>query len=146
MTAQQNINLIHKLFDLFNQNDPKKLNAFDELLAPNCHLHDPIIAHPKAGSETFKQTEKEYIKAFPNKKLVIDDIFSTEDRVAARWTTKGNHKGEFQGIAGTDREFTISGISFYRIANNKIIEIWRIWDRQGLLEQIGKTHMAHASR
>jgi steroid delta-isomerase-like uncharacterized protein len=146
MTAQQNISLIRKLFDFYNKNDPNNLNIFDEILAPNLQFHDPAQPNTKNGLDTLKQAEKGYIKAFPNKKTSIDDIFATEDRVAVRWTSKGSQKGEFHGNAPTNQEFTISGISLYRISNNKITDIWQIWDRQGLMDQISKSQMAKTSR
>lgn len=141
--SAQNINLVRKLFDLYNKNDIDRLNAIEEILAPNLQLHDPSIAN-KSGPQALLQAESCYIKAFPNKMTKIDQIFANEDQVVVRWITNGTHRGEYQGSGPTNKNFKISGISIYRISNGKISEIWQIWDRLGFLEQIGEIRLAKA--
>lgn len=133
---QENLNIVRKLFDIHNKNDASKLNAIDELIAPSAQFHDPSMT--KANLQAFKQAEMEYIKAFPNKKTKIDNIVAAEDQVIVRWTSTGTHKGNFHGNAPSNKEFKISGISIYKLSNNKIAEVWQIWDRLGLLEQLGE--------
>lgn len=145
MSSQENIKLVRKLFDLFNVNDLKRLNAFDELFAPNMKFHDPAVMHPKNGLSNVKELESDYIKAFPNKKTVIDNIMSAEDQVIVQWTSTGTYKGPFHGFDPNNKSFKISGISIYRIENNKIAEVWQSWDRYGLMEQIGELRLAHAT-
>jgi steroid delta-isomerase-like uncharacterized protein len=137
MASKDNISLVQKLFDCYKSNDTNKLNAFDELIATNVQFHDPAMQNTASGLQALKQAETNYIKAFPNKQTKVDAIFGIEDRVVVRWSCKGKHTGSFQGIAPTNKEFTISGISIYRIANNKITEVWQNWDHLGLLEQLG---------
>lgn len=145
MASQDNISLVRKFFDYLNQNDPNKVNACDSLLAPNMQMHDPFQTSMKTPNQSVKQAESEYIRAFPNKKCKIDSIFSaSDDQVVVRWTCTGTHKGEFCGLSPTNKNFTISGISIYRISNNKIAEAWQVWDRFALFEQIGELHLAHA--
>ena len=54
-----------------------------------------------------------------------------------RWTARGTHQGELLGITPTGKKFSITGISFLRIANGKIAEQWVNWDTLGLLQQLG---------
>ena len=145
MSNQENINLVRKVYEIFNQNNTNNLNVFDDVLAHNLQYHDAAVPNAKSGPASFKQAESNYIKAFPNKKIVIDDIFGTEDRVVVRWTATATNKGEFNGIAPSNREVKTSGIAIYQISKGKIVEIWQVWDRQGLLEQIEKKQYAHAS-
>lgn len=136
MAIQDNITLTRRLFDeLFTKNN---LKAADEVIATNVKLLDPAAPNFKGGLNEFKERESVFIKAFPNKTAKIDDIFGTEDRVVFRWTCTGVHKGDLQGIAPTNKNFKISGISIYRFNNGKITEIIQMWDRLGLLEQIGE--------
>lgn len=138
---QQNLGLIRRFFDeVCNKGN---IAALDELAAGNVHLNDPA-AHRKEGLHAYKELETLYCKAFPNKKVTIDDLISSEDKVIVRWTCKGVHAGDLQDIPATNRSFQISGISIYRITNNKIAEVWQTWDRLGLLEQIGEVQPAHA--
>lgn len=142
MDSQKNIELTRRLFDeVYSKGN---LSACDNLLAPNIKLHDPARPHQREGLAAFKELEKTYTQAFPNKKAKIDEIWAAEDKVIARWTCQGVHKGELEGIAPTNQEFKITGISIYRYNNGKITEIWQNWDRLGLLEQIGEIQPAHA--
>jgi steroid delta-isomerase-like uncharacterized protein len=142
MSNQQNINLTKKLFEeVFNKGN---LHALNELIANNVTLHDPAAPHRNEGLECFKEIEKKYLEAFPNKKVKIDEIFGFEDRVVVRWTCKGVQKGKLDDLDATNKEFKITGISIYLFSNGKITEIWQTWDRLGLFEQIGEITPVHA--
>lgn len=146
MASQENIDIARKLIDCFNIDDPNSLTQFDALIDTNVKYHDLAFPTKTKNLQTFKQAEIEYIKAFPNKKTKIESIVSTEDdQVVVRWTTTGTHKGTFHGIPATNKEFKISGITIWRFSNNKLAEAWQIWDRLGLLEQIGAVHTATAA-
>lgn len=58
---------------------------------------------------------------------------------AHHWTVTGTHAGEFMGHAPTGRQFTIDGISIYRIADGRLVEEHTIWDALGLMKQLGLT-------
>jgi len=64
--------------------------------------------------------------------MVTDGI----QNVVTRWTAIGTHQGPFMGIAPTGKRFTITGISFLRIFDGKIVEEWQQWDSLGLLQQL----------
>lgn len=142
MTTQQNITLVRRLFDeVYTKGS---LNLLDELMANNVRLHDPARPDHREGLTSLKEVESIYKKAFPSKKLKIDDIFAVDDRVVVRWTCTGTHRGELEGIPATNRDIKITGVSIYRLANNKVAEMWSSWDRLGLLEQIGEIEPATA--
>jgi steroid delta-isomerase-like uncharacterized protein len=107
-------------------------------------MHDPATPNAKEGLQAFKSSESNYEKAFPNKKIKIDDIFATEDKVVVRWTCTGTHKGNLQGLSPTNKDVKFTGISIYTISNGKITEVNQQWDRLALLEQIGEVTPAHA--
>lgn len=144
MQTQDNINLVRRLFDFFNKNDVAHMNECDQLVSSNIQIHDPAATNAKSGKQGFIQLETGYTKAFPNKKIKIDNMFSTDDQVVVRWTCTGTHRGQYQGIAPTNKEFKIQGISIYRVTNGRISEIWQVWDHYGLLEQLGELRIAHA--
>jgi steroid delta-isomerase-like uncharacterized protein len=145
MAAQENnLDLAKKLIDAFNKNDANNLNHFDAYLDANVKYHDLSHGGKTKNLQAFKQAEQEYVKAFPNKKTKIDEIFAADNnKVVVRWTTSGTHKSTFHGVAPTNKDFKISGITVWRFANNKLVEAWQVWDRIGLLEQLGAFHPAH---
>ncbi len=52
-------------------------------------------------------------------------------------TARYTHKGEFQGIAPTNKAVTVSKFDFFRFAGGKCIAHWDSVDRLGLLQQLG---------
>lgn len=53
--------------------------------------------------ETFKDTFTEAREAFPDLSIAVEDVMVEGDRVAARVTMRGTHRGEFQGIEPTGK-------------------------------------------
>ena len=54
-----------------------------------------------------------------------------------RWSCRGTHKGDFNGIAPTGKQFTVSGVTVARVSNGKIAEGYVNWDALGLMQQLG---------
>jgi predicted ester cyclase len=49
----------------------------------------------------------------------------------------GTHKGEFDGIPPTEKVFTISAFTVFRLVDGKIVEEWEGFDELGLMHQLG---------
>ena len=67
----------------------------------------------------------------------IEELFSTDDRVVARWTGSGTHVGEVNGIPPTGRDVRVDAISIHRLRDGRIAETWEVWDTLTFLQQIG---------
>ena len=91
----------------------------------------------------FKQLWHGLRAAFPDIRFTIHDTIEQGDKVAARWSATMTHEGSFLGVAATGRTASITGISFQKIEDGKIIEGWDNWDQFGLLVQIGAVNAAH---
>lgn len=145
MDNKQISNTIRHLFDEgFSKEN--NLKTFDEVFSDNLKWHDfGYSLKAKSGLASFKEAETAYRRAFPHKKVIVDDIIVQDNKAIVRWTCQGKHNGEFQGLAPTHRPFTVSGISIYVFTGNKISEIWQTWDRLNLLEQLGVSLPIHAA-
>ena len=119
--------------DFWNQGD---VGVMDELYAIDYLGHDPSGLHG-ATLEEFKQSATGLFIAFPDLHLALNDEIAEGDKIAKRWTVTGTHSGEFMGIPPTENHVTITGISFYRIADGKIVETWWSSDALGMLGQLG---------
>ena len=126
-------NLVRRMYEeAWNEG---KLEVIDELCAP-----DYIGVGPygdEHGPDSVKRGIAYRRSAFPNIHVTMEDIISAEDKVVARLTFRGTHKGEFQGIQPTNKEVNWSGIWIYRVANGKFIERWHNYDLLGLMQQLG---------
>ncbi len=90
--------------------------------------------HGREGAEHFFVMLR---AAFPDLHFTIEDQIADEDRVVTRWTARGTHTGEFQGVPPTNKPVGMSGIDIDRIANGKVVECWTNTDELGLLQQLG---------
>ena len=77
------------------------------------------------------------VKRFPDLRVDNDIIISENDLVSIQWQAQGTHHGEFKGKKPTGKPVAYSGVTVYRIKDNKIIEYWAYLDMQHLLSQIG---------
>lgn len=75
--------------------------------------------------------------AFPDLDRRLEDLVAEGDKVVARWTARGTHLGDFNGIPPSGKVATSSGITIFRITNGKIVEEWAESDMLGLLTQVG---------
>lgn len=109
----------------------------NELVAAEALGHDPAQPEPTKGPAGLIESARGYREAFPDLKLIVNQVVAEGDHVAIRWTARGTHKGELFGIAPTGKEATVTGISIDRWADGKIAESWVNWDTLGLLQQLG---------
>jgi predicted ester cyclase len=54
-----------------------------------------------------------------------------------RWTARGTHRGELQGIPATGKVVRMTGSDIDRIVDGKTVECWAQVDELSLLQQLG---------
>jgi len=131
MSVEQNKAVIRRFYEEFH--GKRDLAVADEIIAIDFVLDNP----PTHGREAFKQGVIALRSAFPDMQVAYENMIAEGDRVACRWIVRGTHKGEFQGIAPTGRQVTMTGMSIFRIAGDKIVESWNDFDGLGLMQQLG---------
>lgn len=75
--------------------------------------------------------------AMPDLALTIDEMVTSGDKVWARMTARGTHRGPLMGHAPTGKPFTITVIDVCRFEGGRIVEHWGVPDRFALLHQLG---------
>jgi steroid delta-isomerase-like uncharacterized protein len=107
--------------------------AADELMTRDAVIHEPVTGTP----EDLKAVATMIRSAFPDWKSTVEEMLVDGDRVVERWTGRGTHRGEFQGIPPTGKSVAVPGVVFYRIADGKIAEFRGQFDRMSLMQQLG---------
>jgi steroid delta-isomerase-like uncharacterized protein len=136
---EQNKALVRRIFEeCWNRGD---LTNLDQILSSDYVEHDPADENFGAdfgsGPDYFRKTHQTYRSAFPDLKFEIEDLIAEGDRVVARWTTTGTHRGDLMGISPTGKRTSVKGVSVHRIAGGRIKESWIQWDAFGLMRQLG---------
>ncbi len=93
------------------------------------------------GNETVDHV-RQFLTAFPDVHVIIDDLISEGDKVVARIHATATNTGPFGGNPPTGRKVEIHSIRIFRIAEDKIVETWAMQDRLGLMEQLGLVQSA----
>ena len=133
MSTEENKELFRRSTEeVFNQGN---LDVADELWNENHIAHVP--PDEIKGPEGMKQFASQFRNSFPDIKMTIEDLIAEGDMVVARQTATGTHKGEFQGIAPTEKEVTITATVITRVVNGKFVESWTNMDSLGLMVQLG---------
>jgi steroid delta-isomerase-like uncharacterized protein len=135
MSIDANKTIIGRFFEeVFNQQSRR---AAAELIDPALVVHHPLLPGGAGGVQDVVQMMGEFRRAFPDLSYAVDDLVGEHDKVAARWTARGTHRGDFKGVPATDRAVTVAGTDIFVIANGRIVETWVSSDLLGLMRQIG---------
>jgi steroid delta-isomerase-like uncharacterized protein len=109
--------------------------AVDELMAPNAAIYLPTgeCVDP-AG---LKQFAAAWRVAFPDWHSTAEEMVAEGNRVAERWTGRGTHQGELQGLSPTGKPVVTPGSVFYRTDGGRIVEFRGQVDMMSLFQQLG---------
>jgi steroid delta-isomerase-like uncharacterized protein len=132
--VDENKAIVRRWIETFN--NPYTPQTEVDVLAPGYIAHAPGFPGP-LDLEAWSQFTATFVEAFPDLRLTVEDIFSVEDRVAARVAFRGTHRGEFQGVPPTGKEVAFSSIEIDRMADGKVQEHWFELDQLGLMQQLG---------
>jgi len=75
--------------------------------------------------------------AFPDWRHTIEDMIAEGDKVVARMTVQGTHKGDFLGVPASGKEVVFTNICIFRITSGKIMESWQEIDMMSVMQQLG---------
>ena len=120
--SEENKAIARRVYEIVSRGDFGQAREIVDQDAPDNELlpDDP----PAKLMETFKETFAEAREAFPDLSDAVEDLMAEGDRVAARGTMRGTHRGEFQRIAPTGKRVEVSAIDMFRISGSKVVEHW----------------------
>jgi steroid delta-isomerase-like uncharacterized protein len=117
----------------------------DEIISPEISFRGSL-AVTVSGLDGFKNYVRQVCDAFPDFHNTIEELIAEGDRVAARLTYRGTHRGPLFGIAPTGRAVQYSGVALFQVRAGKIVDGWVLGDTLGLMRQLGALpdHAANA--
>ena len=122
--------------------------AFNEgdLDAVDVHLGGTAVDHQEPSGVNFTTHLKQVITAlwtaFPDLHFEIHNMLAEDDIVAFRSTMTGTHLGLLQmgpgpGVPPTGQAISVAHMHFVQFANGKGMDLWHLWDSQGMMQQLG---------
>ena len=101
-----------------------------ELLDPSIVRHDLVQLFPDSeGSRGGSDFVGMIVRAMPDFRLDIEDIFGAGDRATVRLWMSGTHTGEpLLGRPATGKKLSASAVFIYRVQHGRIAEAWQMVD------------------
>lgn len=135
MSAEDLKDAYRRIIDAISRGDPEALNI---LVAPDVVDHNPI-PNQAPGLEGVKQWMAAVRTSFPDLQGIVQDVVAEGDRVAARMTWHGTHRGEFLGLLPTNQRVSFSAFHLVRFSGSLAVEWWGTADLLEALRQLGAT-------
>jgi steroid delta-isomerase-like uncharacterized protein len=132
--SQANKLLMSRFVELINS---ASAPLAEELIHPNASFHVPGRADPMVGPAGYLAVIAMMRAGFPDIQWTLEELVAEADKVAARFTMRGTHRGSFLGVPPTGRPIAVQAMNLYRFSAGQIIEEHGQPDMLGLLQQIG---------
>jgi predicted SnoaL-like aldol condensation-catalyzing enzyme len=110
----------------------KRVELFDEFIHPDYDNHNLQVPAGPAGVKAFFG---HYLEAFPDTKVVTEDVIEEGDRISARFTYNGTFSRPFMGYQSNNASIQMRSIDIWRVKDGKFVEHW---DELNLLEVFQK--------
>ncbi len=105
MSILENKAVVRRFFEELLSTD--NLAVADELLSPGFRFYFAGSPEPM-DRECYKEFLVARRAAFPDRRFVVEDMIAEGDKVSARFTMRGTHKGEFRSIVPSGTEVTMT--------------------------------------
>ncbi|MBZ5726386.1 MAG: ester cyclase [Acidobacteriia bacterium] len=134
MSEQDNRRMAEEAFAALNAHD---LDRYTMNLDASYVWEMETLPAPVRGPDGARQGLETYFKAFPDLRFELEQVITTQDTVVTRWRIRGTQKGEFVGIAPTNKTINIQGCSITEVRNGKIVRSRTYSDNATLFQQLG---------
>lgn len=123
--------LAYQFADMLNTGNPAALDTF---MVEGYVNHNPFVEDGLAANKAFW---RQWLAAFPDTQVTVEDAFTAGDRVVGRFTYRATHRGEFLRIPATGRPIEMRSIDIWRVEDGKMVEHWDELNSLELMQQLG---------
>ena len=134
MSLETNKLVMGRFTDFINTASEK---LADELISPDAIFHVPGRSEPVQGPAGYLAIIGMMRGGFPDIQWTLEEMIAEGDKVAARFTMRGTHRGTFFGVPPTGKPIVVQAMNFYRLSSGQFVEERGQPDLLGLLQQIG---------
>jgi len=83
---------------------------------------DEYVLYPDLNLDDLKRAVQSARGGLPDLTVTIEETVAQADKIAYRWTMRGTHQGEMEGMPPTGKSVVFSGITILRVQDGKVIE------------------------
>jgi len=138
MSEKDNLHLAEQAIAALNARD---LDRYLKLL-DNAYIGESELSpHQLQGPDAARQMLEGYFKAFPDLHFETEQVLTSGDYIVVRARMSGTHKGNFMGIAPTNKTIQSHGCNVIEVRNGKIVRNRLYSDNAKLFQQLGVLSM-----
>jgi steroid delta-isomerase-like uncharacterized protein len=134
MAAETNKLVMNRFLEFINTASEK---LAQELISPSAVFHVPGRTEPMRGPAGYLAIIGMMRGGFPDIQWTLEEMVAESDKIAARFTMRGTHRGTFFGIPPTGKTISVQAMNIYRLSGGQFVEEHGQPDMLGLLQQIG---------
>jgi steroid delta-isomerase-like uncharacterized protein len=134
MSESENIHLAHQQIAALNARD---LERYLQRIDDSYVGESETLPGPVHGPEGVRQMLNMIFTAFPDLKFEVEQILASGDHVIARLRITGTQKGNFAGIAPTNKHVSWQACNIVELRNGKAIRGKIYSDNLSLFRQLG---------
>ncbi len=120
-----------QFYTVYNE---QKLDLLDDILTDAYVGH--VNAHDIVGAAAAKGFIGGFLNGIPDANYAVEDTYTEGNKVITRWVCTGTNTGEFFGNPPTGNAVNVNGITIFEIVDNKINQLWNVWDQYTFVEQL----------
>ena len=122
-SAEENMALARRFLEARGKAD---LDAMEQMMTSDFVDHT-LAPGQQLDRESYKRSVAEYVSAFSNIRILVEDQVAGGDKVVTRFIGRSTHdRRELMGVAPTGWEITNRVIVIHRISGDKIAEEWGV--------------------
>lgn len=111
-----------------------QLTSIDDYFSPEVLIESPL--KKVTGITAYKDIVQSWLTAFPDLRVPFRELTCEGNTVVSRWQSQGTHRGDFQGIAATNKTVTYDGVTIYQLSEGRVCAYWALVDMHKLLQQL----------
>ena len=125
---------IRRFYDLINAGD---IDGFGRQLADDFTEHEDLPGFPPTRAGAI-QYFRMLIAAFPDLRMIPEDVIVSGEKAVARVRVTGTHKGPFVGMPATGKRVEVMLIDIIRFGDDgRAREHWGVVDQLAMMQQLG---------
>ena len=108
-----------------------RIELLEQLFAPDfVDRHPDAILGRPSGREGIRHDVQRVRGMFPDFSMKTEEIICEDDRAGLFWSATASQ-------AATGKQITMSGMQIFRLRDGQIVERWSVFDRAGVMRQLG---------
>jgi steroid delta-isomerase-like uncharacterized protein len=138
MSANENLNVVKKMHELFNKND---FNSYINLFTENPSVWHVPTNQKHSGREGIKKSFNMWKKAYSDARYDVKNMIGSDDYVVTEFHGTGTNDGIFETPMGkfgpTGKKVSTPFVEIIKLKNGKIDSSKIYFDTTTMIDQLG---------